>query len=645
MATQPATPAVLSEKAQESVSKYFNSALTLYTTNFNIRGQLEKRDRAYYREEDQTTAHQRAKAANEAGDSTKLQNMTVPVVMPQVETALADLQEIFLSSYPIFGTVAPPELMEAATQMDTVVGENSILASWPLHILQTLRDGLKYDLGAIEVAWENRKIWAVTTPDQSTPTQGAAQETYYAGNYLKHLDAYNLILDTRVSPDRNHLEGEFAGYTEMISRIELKKRMENLDPLGTMNFRKAFESPSSAETSGDTNSAFYVPSINPDALIATEQKHDHNWLSWANLAQDTDKPPIQYKDSYEYSVLYARILPSDFNIHSRNKNHVQIWKFILVNRSVVIFAERQTNAHNVLPIIVCKPSADALGWQSKSFAENVIPTQHVATSLTNSGLESQRRKVYDRMFYDPSRINKKDIDVVSSVARIPVKNSQYGKSVGDAVHVAPYRDEGVAEVMQLAQQVAQSGDIINGQNRVSQGQFQRGNKSRKEFETVMGNANNRTRLRALALEFSFFQPIKTIIKSNILQYQPPVSLVNSDTKQQVKIDPELLRKANLSFALSDGYMPSEKMVSSDLIGTVFQAAQAMPEIRAEYDLMGMFVYSMQLQGANWLGSFKRNQQQKAEFMQTMQQASSAAGTQGTPPSNIQPNGQPGAPSA
>lgn len=208
---------------------------------------------------------------------------------------------------------------------------------------------------------------------------------------------------------------------------------------------------------------------------------------------------IKYANSYERTILYARVLPSDLKIPGKNRNHVQIWKFIVVNRKVVIFAERQTNAHNYLPIICCKPSNDGMGFQSKSFAENAMPFQSVASGLVNSGMESQRRKVYDRMLYDPSRVNKKDIDVVSSVALIAVKSSQYGKSMQEAVYQIPYRDEGVAEVMSLSSQFVQMGDIVNGQNRVQQGQFQKGNKTRKEFDTVMASASNRGRMRALVL--------------------------------------------------------------------------------------------------------------------------------------------------
>lgn len=631
MAT-PNTPMAIGPEAQDAVCLYLQSAIDLYATSYNIRNQLQQRDLAYYRTNDFTTKQAMAKSANLNGDPTKTQNVTVPVVMPQVESRLAALQETFLTGHPIFATVAPPNQGDAMKQMDAIIEDNSTRGGWANELLLALRDGLKYDYAAVEVVWENRKIFNIGTPQNTNLAEGTPLESYYAGNFIKRLNPYNVIVDTRVSPEKNHLEGEFAGYTEVISRIALKKRMEDLNPLGSMNFKKAFESPGPGTTANnDINAPYYIPQVNPDALLPVESRREHNWLAWANLPENERNTGINYGNSYEYTVLYARILPADFKINTRNRNHVQIWKFIIVNRKVVIFAERQTNAHNYLPIICCKPSNDGMEWQSKSFAENAMPFQAIATSLVNSALESQRRKVYDRMLYDPSKVRKEDIDKISSVARIPVKSSQYGKGIADSVYQIPYRDDGVAEIMNMSQQITQFGDVVNGQNRVQQGQFQKGNKTRREFETVMTAASNRERMMALGLEFTFFVPIKEIIKSNILQFQPPTTLVNNQTGQETRIDPQVLRQANLQFKMADGFMPADKLMNMDVMGQLFNAAGALPQIAVEYDLMGMLVYSMQLQGAGWLQDFKRTPEQQQAQINQMQQAATAAGTRNPPP--------------
>jgi hypothetical protein len=639
MAT-PKTPMPISPEAQEKVKVFLNSAIDLYATSYNVRDQMVQRDLAYQGTNDWTEEQLRARQANTRGDPKKIQNIVVPVVMPQVESRLAELQDTFLTGSPIFASVGPPGSEAEMKQMDTVIEENSIYGAWPNNLLQTMRDGLKYDLGGVEVIWETKKIFNIGTPANDNISQGSPEESYYSGNFIKHLNSYNLILDTRVSPEKNHEMGEFAGYTELIGRIELKKRFESLDPIGSMNFRDAFESPGpSTDPATDQNAPFFLPSINPDALLPITSRTQTNWLQWVGADVQEKGAGIKYGSNYEWTVFYARILPRDFDLKVPARNHVQIWKFIVINRSVVVFAERQTNAHNLLPIIVCKPSNDGLEWQSKSFAETAMPFQAIASALVNSGLDSQRRKVYDRLLYDPTKVAVKDINNVSSVARIPVKNSNYGKGLSDAVYQIPYRDEGVADILSFSQQIVQMGDIANGQNRVQQGQFQKGNKTRKEFDTVMYNASNRPRMMALGLEFTFFQPIKQIIKSNILQYQPPTSITSASSGDTVTIDPQALRKANLKMKIADGFLSSDKLVDLDTMNMLFQAAPALPQITVEYDLMGILAYSMQIRGAGWISDFKRDEAGQQKYLQTMQQAAQAAGNrpnQQPAPSQAQP---------
>ncbi len=625
MATKP-TPLPIPATSQEKVLKYWQTALDMAGTSFNIRERLLERDRAYYREEDQTTEHQRAKLANIGGDASRVQNMTVPVVMPQVESALAYLSDTFLTGYPIFGVVAPPEFADALGAMSTLIGENSIRAGWPAELMKIMRDGLKYDLGIAEVVWEKKHTFNITTPELKDTTRGSVDPSYWEGNTINWRSPYNVILDTRVAPDRNHLEGEFAGYVEIISRIETKKRMADLDPLVTMNFKAAWESatPGNSPTNG-VNGAYYTPYINPNALLPTADRREFSWTNWAGIDQGQGKEGIKYRDSYEWGVIYARVIPDELGINVTDAKKIQIWKFTIINRQVVIAAERMTNAHNYLPLIVCKPSNDGMGYQSKSFAENATPIQQLASSLTNSALASQRRKVYDRMLYDPTKVRKQDIENTSPVARIPVRNSQFGKGIQEAVYQMPYRDDGVAEILQMAQQVVSQGDVLTGQNRVQQGQFQKGNKTQTEFETVMTNSNSRQKMSAIALEYSFFTPIKEIIKSNILQYQPPVTIMNSQTKEAVTVDPAKLRQAMISFTLSDGLVPTDKLIDPSTLQMLFQGAQAMPALQSEYDLMGMFTYMMAIRGANWVKDFKRTPQQQQQQLQTMQQAATATG--------------------
>lgn len=603
---QPDTAIRPSPKAQSIILDYVNGCKDGFVRNYNLRARMQVIDRQYQRETDYTAAQRRAHASNNAGDADKVQNPVVPVVMPQVETALDTLRDIFLSSYPLFPVVSGPKLIDAAVQMEAVIGEESVTFGWAAELLASMRDGLKYNLMATEVEWTEIRTWAIGNDAQQNVKSGVATETQFAGNKLRRLDPYNLILDTRVPPHEQHTRGEFAGYTELISAIELKQRFADMDPTLATNKKEAFESGSGVYTTAPNDAGYFVPQINPQAMVdPTVLAGATNWDAWARLEQEAGG--IQYSGTYEYTVLYARILPSLFGIPGAAPKTPQIYKFVIINRKVVVLVERKTNAHNYLPIVVAQPLEDGTGWQAKSLADNAIPYQQIATALWTSGIESQRRKVYDRIFYDPSRINKRDIDNVSSVARIPIKTEAYGKPVTEAFAVVPYRDEAVGTIFQVAQSVTEMADVANGQNRVQRGQFQKGNKTRFEFEQTMNNGDSRPRMTAIVLEARYFTPIKQIIKTNILQYQPPTKLYDRKTNAEVQIDPVQLRNFSFSFKLADGLMPTSQIINMETFQALFNAVGQNPMIGAEYDVVGAFFYWLKLQGASWIDDFKIQQ--------------------------------------
>lgn len=613
MADRPLRP---SKESQEMLLQYFKRAFDYMSSNeHGMRDRLYERDLEFYRENDWDEAHRRARAANRRGNANRLQDVQVPIVAPQVEAQLGDLASIFLTGYPIFGVVSSPETADMALAFETQIGDNALKFGWPRQLLLTLRDGLKYNVQAAEIDWADIKVGTVLNDlENPTSTTGAGVRTVYSGNRVQRLDLYNTIIDPRVAPANVHIEGEFAGYSQLVGRIELKRRMAAL-PQGTLiNATAAFES-GAAEISGTSGTnAYYIPQINNTPLV-DPMIHQQDWLTWLGL--NTGK--INYSPSYEWSVLYARMIPSELKIPVSNApNTPRIFKLIVINRRVLISATIMDNAHDYLPIIVGQPEEDGLGYQTKSFAEGLEPFQQLSTGLWKATMEGQRRAVYDRLLYDPDRVRLSDINKADSVGRIAVRGKQYSRNVSDGVAQLPYRMENQAGVMQILQLLAGYSDEAAGSNKAARGQFQKGNRTRFEYEDVMGGTSNRTRTRALLLEYQFFQPMKEIIKLNSLQYQAPAEFTDQRTGARVQVDPAQLRKAALDFKMSDGLLPSSKLLSGEVLDKVTQYAMAVPAIAAEYDVMAMLTYNWKMSGAFWLPSFKRDETSKAQFMQDHQ---------------------------
>lgn len=621
---QQDTPLRLSTKQHDDMLKMVkNVYMFLGGNDLNLRAGLEWRDRVYYRETDWTAAQLKARWANYMGDARKMQNMTVPVVQPQVEATVGYLTEVFCTGEPFFGVVAPPSQVDTGLQLESVIGDNSRRFGWRAEYVKCFRDGLKYNLMAMEKAWEKKKVFSIINDfTQRESEAGVSSEEAYAGNFARRIDLYNIILDTRVLPNKVHSHGEFVGYVELMPRTALKQLIIDLGSGSTMNVTEAFRSSGNTYVVGNkAPGEYYIPLINPLALLSPSSNYGTNWTSW--LAGVSNNGNLEYRDLYEVATLYIRVLPSDFNLNLPAKNTPQIFKLIVVNKQWIVFCKRMTNAHNFLPIVVGQPFDDGLGYQAKSFGDNVTPYQEMASSLWSAGIESKRRLVFDRIFYDPSRVSKADIDQTSSVARIPVKPGAYGKPVQDAVYSTNYRDDSVVGVLQMAQQVQQMAQTANGTNNVQQGQFQKGNKTKFEFETVMNKSDWHPRLLAITLEDSWFAPLKEITKMNIIQYQGPAELYNFQQQKSVKINPQDLRKSVLQFKMTDGQTPSEKLLSLDVLGQVAQLGMAVPEINAQYDVVGMLLYSFKSQGAYWLDSFKRTPEQMQQYLQTSNQVANA----------------------
>lgn len=568
-------------------------------------------DLSYQREQDKTDTNNQAKAQHASGNPNVFRNITVPVVMPQVESAVAYQSSVFLQSDPIFGVVADPTQMDAALQMETKIEDDSIRGGWKKELIHFFRNGFKYNFAPIEVDWGKEKTVSVVTDATFSTEEGKPEDVIWAGNKLKSLDPYNTFLDPRVPPSEVYRKGEWAGYTDQISRIQLKQYIAELSDTIVQNVTKAFNSSNrnNPGTGDTTTEDYYIPDINPEINVSDHYEGETNWDSWAGIA--SDKPNnIEYKDSYQITVLYCKILPSEFGLNVPGRNTPQVWKLIIINHEIIIHAERLTNAHGWIPILVGQPNEDNLGYQAKSLAKNSEDFQQITTTFMNSILASRRRAISDRTLYDPSRIMSAHINSENPSAKIPVRPSAYGKDISQAVYQFPYReDQGVFSMQQIRELISMSNMLI-GQNPARQGQFVKGNKTREEYVDVQSNATGRDQLASILLEAQTFMPLKHILKINILQYEGSETIYSRSQQKAVEIDPVQLRKAVLEFRISDGLIPSDKIIDGTSWSVAMQAIGSNPQIGAGYDFNGMFSYLMKVKGAD-LKPFEKSKEQLA----------------------------------
>ncbi len=583
--------------------------------NINVdRGLIRERyrliDKEYARTTDREEEQRRAKAANQAGETKRFQNMTVPVVMPQVEAAVTHQASVFLTGIPILGVAASPEFIDEAKQLESILDSNSIRGGWVREFMLNFRDGFKYNFAPMEVTWGEEVTFTVKTDVKKNLKEGVPKEAIWSGNKITRLDPYNTFVDPRVSPTEVYKKGEFEGYTEFMHKIQLKSFIAELPDKIIANIVPAFESGLGGGSGAQeaTSRSFYVPLINPINDPNAYSRSGTNWLQWAGIA-DTNSS-IDYKQGYEVTTLYTKILPIEMGLKVPNSSTPQVYKLILVNHEHIIYAERQTNAHGYLPIVVGAPLEDGLNYQTNSFAENGIGFQQLATSYMSSIIRSRRRAVTDRLLYDPSRITSADINSDNPSAKIPVRPAAFGKTISDAVHQFPYKEDQAAISMNQVNTILGLANTLAGQNQAQQGQFVKGNKTLHEFESVMQNANGRDMLTSILLEAQMFTPMKVILKINTLQYQGGTTVFNREEQRAVEIDPVQLRKAVMEFKITDGLVPTEKVLNSETFAVALQVFGSSPEIAAQYNIGGVFSYLMKTQGSE-IEAFEKSPEQVA----------------------------------
>lgn len=616
---------------EQAIIRYVRRSQEVLYSSVQVRGAMEEIDKQYQRTKDWTQAQLRAKIANRTGDADKLQNVTVPIVMPQVESCLSYLTNVFLTGYPIFGVSAAPEEEDAALMMETIIEENSITKAWVPEIMRFFRDGLKYNLQALEVTWEQDVVWSVDT-NAARPNSAEPKEILWNGNVIRRVDLYNAFWDYRVHPYELADHGEFAGYTRLYSRTRMKDYINKLFPsVSAIVARKALEAPVVQMTpvaSGVAPFTYFQPIINPFPSISpANSMNNMDWHAWLLNKNDSG---IQYQDAYTVTTCYGRIIPEDFNFNVPSKNTPQVWKFVIVNGNVVLTAARQSNVHNKIPMLFGQPLSDGLDFQTKSFAGNVVEMQELASALWSGFLASKRRLVTDRVLFDPSRIRQSDIDSPNPSAKIPVRPSAFGKPLAEAVYAFPFRDDQANSFVMGAREVVNFANMINNQNPAAQGQFVKGNKTKTEYEDTMGHGNGANQMMAINIEGQVFTPAKEILKLNMLQFQKDGVIYSPSKKTQVAVNQQTLRTSAVQFKISDGIIPEDKEMSTEEFQAFLQMAVTAPAVGQAYNIAPLLTYVMKLKGAD-ISPFEKSQEQLMYEQQigAWQQAAAGAAKAGS----------------
>lgn len=633
---KPTSLLVLTEAQIVQLLTFARNASTQVITQTSFRNACEEIDREYMSEKNYTTEQWQARLQNLRGDSSKIQDVTIPIMMPQVESALSYMANVFCTGYPIFGVETDPANANAGLGMDAIMAENAVTAGWVPELIKFFRDGLKYNWLGLECDWQNKNVWTVGN-DPAVPGKAKPKTTVWNGNAIKRMNPYNTVWDVRVPLNEVHKRGEFAGYFDIHSRIDLLNWINDQPVRPSQDLiDKALDSGNvTSSISGNSSTGYYIPLVNPFPLMSPDQIGLTDWYQWAGLdGKDAGNSAHHKAGMYERLRLYVRIIPRDFGLATPGDDTdvPQIWKLEIINRQIILFCDKMSNAHNWFPTVFGQMLDDGLGLQTKSFAQNISSMQSIATALANGFIATQRRSVSDRMFYNPMYVSAKNMKSTDPAAKIPILPAAYGKPLNEVAYQIPFDDRQSPTLLGGVDRVMDWANLVNNQNPAQQGQFVPGNKTQKEYSDTMGHGNGKNQLMAMMVEGEIFTDIKTIAKLNILQYQQDGEIYSRGLKQTVNIDVTTLRNTAVNFKVSDGMLPTDKEMNSEDWTVALQSISNSPAIGGAYNIGGVFSYLMKEKRVD-LSPFEKTQNQLMYEQQlaSWQQVAMASIKSGQPP--------------
>lgn len=536
-------------------------------------------------------------------------DVTPPIVVSQVDSFVAYLADVFLSGYPLFPVVSTPSTRKYAEQLETLIDDHALLGAYPRHLLLFLRDAVKYNYSALEADWDIIDRYSTVADFEKENLRGITKKDKFYTK-IRRLDPRNVIRDTAVLPSEVSEVGDFAGYVERNSSMQMERFFIKLAKKGQgFNFDNARKTAAaSSGVTGYTDSQAYRTQPQISNYVSTSYKMPGgqiDWQAYGNNSTSKKRPP--YGTSYEKITLYVRIVPFDFGIsHAPQKNTPQIWRLVIINNQVLVAAHRIISAYDYLPILFGQPLEDGFGEQTQSIAEGEIPFQNAAERLYNIRFAAARRAVSDRALYNSNIIASKDVNSKAAAPKIPVNvNPMTPLSLDHIYKQIPFDMRGTETTLSDAAQIVQFSKELHGLNNARTGQFQKGNKSVQEWNDVQSGSENRLRLPALTLEYQVFAPLKSIITLNILQYGEDAEIVSQKTGDVVKINITELRGQALSFRIADGYTPKSKMASTEFLQAGIQMLSNSPILQQAYgqSLPAMFAHLMSLGGVKNLEDY------------------------------------------
>ena len=486
-------------------------------------------------------------------------NLTV--AKAHVEAAVAFMSQTITVDDGIWSANTDPTRISQANAIADRLRLDAQSFAHAQELATAFRHGFICNLGGVFVEWSENPIQAMVT-DIAT---GEASATLVprAGNILRPVDPFNVILDTRVEPHCMYRDGEFAGYITVMPRTKVFDRLR----LGEWS------------------------------LPASCQDYDPYEPLRGAYSSDYMLPPDSHGDNIrgeDVIVLYARVFPSLFGLSEDTAPSV--WKFTMIGaQRTIVAAEPMDSIY--LPVCLFQFDSETPYNINGSLVSQLIACQRFISYVFSGYQMSLLKniaggaKVVDGTVVDLERISK--AAMLGGV--IPATISEPDKRLSDYVAdlSAPVDLRNIPQDINLAFEMMQRIFPTDMLQQVAN--LERATQYQAAATVQAGNKRNV--LVASSIDSQMMAPLRQLMVDNILRNVQTLEVVGEDGQRRV-IPTSDISLADMRFVVSDGLSGLDKLGAAESLQQAISNMLQMPQVLQNFDVFGAINYVLRLRGSN-----------------------------------------------
>ena len=501
-------------------------------------------------------------------------NLTV--AKAHVEAAVAFMSQTITVDDGIWSANTDPTRISQANALADRLRLDAQSFAHMQELATAFRHGFICNLGGVFVEWSDNPVQAMVT-DIDTG-ESSATLVPRAGNVLRPVDPFNVILDTRVAPHRMYRDGEFAGYITVMPRTKVFDRLR----LGEWSLPEC------------------CADYNPYEPLRGAYSSDYM------LPPDSHGDNIRGEDII---VLYARVFPSLFGLSEDTSPSV--WKFTMIGaQRTIVSAEPLDSIY--LPVCMFQFDTETPYNINGSLVSQLIACQRFISYVFSGYQMSLLKniaggaKIVNGTVVDLERVSK--AAMLGGI--IPANLADPDKRLSDYVAdlSAPVDLRNIPQDINLAFEMMQRIFPTDMLQQVAN--LERATQYQAAATVQAGNKRNV--LVASSIDSQMMAPLRQLMVDNILRNVQTLEIVGEDGQRRV-IPTSDISLADMRFVVSDGLSGLDKLGAAESLQQAISNMLQMPQVLQNFDVFGAINYVLRLRGSNVdFNQFKLSAQSMAQ---------------------------------